>query len=125
MNTISLALKGASNVLFAGLVYYDADGKTHNDMAESIETTDSKVWTIKVKQGQKFTDGTDVKAENFVNAWKQGAKDNRQQDFDGCVNVALPAVTRKDIAGSGNCCDSLILQLAKQKFHGFPSYSKW
>ena len=63
------------DLLFAGLVYYDADGKTHNDMAESIETTDSKVWTIKVKQGQKFTDGTDVKAENFVNAWKQGAKE--------------------------------------------------
>lgn len=63
------------DLLFAGLVYYEADGKTHNDMAESIETTDSKVWTIKVKQGQKFTDGTDVKAENFVNAWKQGAKE--------------------------------------------------
>ena len=63
------------DLLFAGLVYYDAGGKTHNDMAESIETTDSKVWTIKVKQGQKFTDGTEVKAENFVNAWKQGAKD--------------------------------------------------
>lgn len=63
------------DLLFAGLVYYDAGGKTHNDMAESIETTDSKVWTIKVKQGQKFTDGTDVKAENFVNAWKQGAKE--------------------------------------------------
>ena len=63
------------DLLFAGLVYYDAKGATHNDMAESIETTDSKVWTIKVKQGQKFTDGTEVKAENFVNAWKQGAKD--------------------------------------------------
>ena len=63
------------DLLFAGLVYYDAKGATHNDMAESIETKDSKVWTIKVKQGQKFTDGTDVKAENFVNAWKQGAKD--------------------------------------------------
>ncbi len=56
---------------------------------------------------------------------EQGAKDNRQQDFDGCVNVALPADIGKDIAGSGNCCNSLILQLAKQEFHGFPSYSKW
>lgn len=63
------------DLLFAGLVYYDAKGATHNDMAESIETTDSKVWTIKIKKGQKFTDGTEVKAENFVNAWKQGAKE--------------------------------------------------
>lgn len=63
------------DLLFAGLVYYDAKGATHNDMAESIKTTDSKVWTIKVKTGQKFTDGTDVKAANFVDAWKQGAKE--------------------------------------------------
>ena len=56
---------------------------------------------------------------------EQGAKDNRQQDFDGCVNVALPADIGKDIADFGNCCDGLFLQLAKQKFQGFPSYSKW
>ncbi len=61
------------DLIFAGLVYYDADGATHNDMAESITTDDSITWTVKIKSGQKFTDGTDVKSENFVNAWKQGA----------------------------------------------------
>lgn len=62
------------DLLFAGLVYYEADGATHNDMAESVTTDDSITWTVKLKEGQKFSDGTEVKAENFVNAWKAGAK---------------------------------------------------
>lgn len=62
------------DLLFAGLVYYDAEGATHNEMAESIESDDNITWTIKLKSGQKFTDGTDVKASNFVDAWKAGAE---------------------------------------------------
>jgi oligopeptide transport system substrate-binding protein len=56
--------------LFTGLVRYSNDGgKPVNAAAESIDTTDSKVYTIKLKSGMKFHDGTDVKAENFVKAW--------------------------------------------------------
>ncbi|PRQ12272.1 ABC transporter substrate-binding protein [Corynebacterium sp. 13CS0277] len=55
--------------LFAGLMYYDADGKQHEDLAEKIETEDNQTFTITVKKGQKFSDGTEVKAENFVKAW--------------------------------------------------------
>ncbi len=61
------------DLLFAGLVYYDAEGAAHNDVAESIESDDNTVWTVKIKEGQKFSDGTDVKAENFVKAWDYGA----------------------------------------------------
>jgi len=59
--------------LFAGLVYYDADGKAINELAESIETDDAQNYTITVKKGWKFTNGEDVTAESFVNAWKYGA----------------------------------------------------
>lgn len=59
--------------LFAGLVYYTADGSPENDLAESIETDDAQNYTIKVKEGWKFTNGEDVTAESFVNAWKYGA----------------------------------------------------
>ncbi|MCI1642590.1 MAG: ABC transporter substrate-binding protein [Actinomyces sp.] len=62
------------DLIFAGLVYYDADGAAHNEMAESIDTDDNITWTITLKQGQKFSDGTEVKAHNFVDAWKAGAK---------------------------------------------------
>lgn len=61
------------NNLFAGLVYYEADGSWKYDAAESIESTDFINWTVKLKAGQKFTDGTPVKAENFVKAWQWAA----------------------------------------------------
>ncbi|RZL74164.1 MAG: ABC transporter substrate-binding protein, partial [Rhodococcus sp. (in: high G+C Gram-positive bacteria)] len=48
--------------LFAGLVSYDAAGNVHNEVAESIETTDGRTFTVKLKDGWTFTDGTPVTA---------------------------------------------------------------
>src|SRR5699024_4249154 len=59
--------------IFAGLVYYDAEGAPHNDLAESIETDDSITFTIKIREDATFTDGTPVLAHNFVDAWNYGA----------------------------------------------------
>ncbi len=61
------------DALFAGLVYYDATGAAHNEVAESIETDDSQTFTVKLKDGWTFTDGTPVQAHNFVDAWNWGA----------------------------------------------------
>ncbi|WP_080791559.1 peptide ABC transporter substrate-binding protein [Corynebacterium pacaense] len=55
--------------LFAGLVYYTADGAVENEAADSIELEGDKTYRVKLKEGQTFTDGTPVKAENFVNSW--------------------------------------------------------
>ncbi|WP_229400644.1 peptide ABC transporter substrate-binding protein [Micromonospora okii] len=60
--------------LWTGLVEYPNNGGApQNILAESIETTDSKVYKIKIKQNTKFHDGTVVKAKNFVDAWNWGA----------------------------------------------------
>ncbi len=59
--------------IFAGLVYYDATGAPHNDVAESIETEDSQTYTIKIKPGLTFTNGEPVDAQSFVDAWQYGA----------------------------------------------------
>ncbi|MFC5337894.1 peptide ABC transporter substrate-binding protein [Leucobacter denitrificans] len=65
--------------IFAGLVYYDAEGAAHNDVAESIEPNeDSSEFTITLRDDAVFTDGTSVKAENFVKAWNQGASNELQ-----------------------------------------------
>lgn len=70
------------DLIFAGLVYYDAKGAVHNEMAEKIEPNeDSSVWTITLKKGQKFSDGTEVKARNFVEAWKKGASEAMLSSF--------------------------------------------
>jgi oligopeptide transport system substrate-binding protein len=60
--------------LWTGLVAYPNDGGDPvNALAESIETPDSKVYTVKIKKGTKFHDGTEVKAKNFVDAWNWAA----------------------------------------------------
>ena len=61
------------DAMFAGLVYYDEKGAPHNDAAESITTNDNTTYTIKIKSGQKFTNGEPVTADSFVKAWKYGA----------------------------------------------------
>lgn len=61
------------DMTFAGLVYYDAEGATHNEVAESIETDDAQTYTITLEDGWTFTDGTPVQAHNFVDAWNWGA----------------------------------------------------
>jgi oligopeptide transport system substrate-binding protein len=60
--------------MWTGLVDYPNDGGDPvNAVAESIETTDSQKYTIKIKKGTKFHDGTEVKAKNFVDAWNHAA----------------------------------------------------
>ncbi|WP_416977199.1 peptide ABC transporter substrate-binding protein [Streptomyces sp. T028] len=67
------------NSLFTGLVDYDDSGKIVLMNAESIDTTDSKTYTVKLKAGWKFHDGTPVTAESYVKAWNWAANpDNKQ-----------------------------------------------
>ncbi|WP_345712571.1 ABC transporter substrate-binding protein [Kineococcus glutinatus] len=76
--------------IYAGLVYYEADGTASNDLAESIETTDSQNYTITIKPGQTFSDGTPVTAQSFVDAWNFGA---------AAVNAQLSSSFFEPIAG--------------------------
>jgi oligopeptide transport system substrate-binding protein len=60
--------------MWTGLVQYPNDGGAPvNAVAQEINTTDSKVYTIKIKPDTKFHDGTVVKAKNFVDAWNWAA----------------------------------------------------
>ncbi len=73
-NTNELGGSKALDPMFARLIDYKGDSaEPYNLMAESITTTDSKVFDIKIKAGWKFHDGTEVKAKNFVDAWNYSA----------------------------------------------------
>jgi oligopeptide transport system substrate-binding protein len=62
------------DAIFAKLVHYDPEtAKPKNDLAESIDTTDNQNFTVKIKKGRKFHDGTEIKAKNFVDAWNYAA----------------------------------------------------
>ncbi|OMH23393.1 ABC transporter substrate-binding protein [Tersicoccus phoenicis] len=67
-------------MLFEGLRSYDANGKPVNALAESIDTTDSQNWTIKVKQGAKFTNGEPITAKTFVDSWNFAALSTNLQN---------------------------------------------
>lgn len=55
--------------IYAGLVYYDADGETHNEIAESIEANDDNTeYTVTLKE-TTFEDGSPLTAHNFVDTW--------------------------------------------------------
>ncbi|MEV0193561.1 ABC transporter substrate-binding protein [Kitasatospora purpeofusca] len=82
--------------LFAGLIEYDT--KTNEPklrVAESIESPDSKLWTIKLKDGYTFHNGEKVTAQSFVDAWNWGAnQDNAAEGLpffakiDGSADLA-------------------------------------
>jgi oligopeptide transport system substrate-binding protein len=61
--------------IFAGLVYYNADGSMALEAAKSIESDDNQHWTITLNEGQVFSDGTPVTANSFVDAWQYAASD--------------------------------------------------
>jgi oligopeptide transport system substrate-binding protein len=90
----------------AGLVYYDAKGAPHNDLAQSISTSDQTNYTIALKSGQKWSDGSPVTAKNFVDAWNYGALATNAQllssfyaPIDGYAAVSATKPTAKTLSG--------------------------
>jgi oligopeptide transport system substrate-binding protein len=79
--------------IFAGLVSYTAEGEIENDVAESIESEDSQNWTVKIREGLTFSDGSPVTAQSFVDAWNYGANPTNAQGssyfFDNIQGFAL------------------------------------
>ncbi|MEV0974956.1 peptide ABC transporter substrate-binding protein [Microtetraspora glauca] len=72
-NTSSSYSIAVLDTIFDTPVYIDADGKPQMRAAESVTSSDQKVWTIKIKQGQKFSNGEPVTAESFADSWNASA----------------------------------------------------
>ncbi|WP_156725888.1 peptide ABC transporter substrate-binding protein [Streptomyces apocyni] len=70
------------DMIFRGLKRYDPEtGEAEDMVAESIETDDSQNFTVTLKEGWKFSNGEDVTAQSFVDAWNYGAHiDNTQNN---------------------------------------------
>lgn len=64
-----------TDAMFTGLVRYNSDtyAAEMNGVAESIESEDQQTWTIKLKDGWTFHDGSPVTAQSFVDAWNHTA----------------------------------------------------
>ncbi|KRV47053.1 peptide ABC transporter substrate-binding protein [Wenjunlia vitaminophila] len=61
-------------MIFRGLKHYDpVSGKAENMVADSITSSDQRSFTVKLKHGWTFSDGSPVTARSFVDAWNYGA----------------------------------------------------
>lgn len=69
--------------VFSQLVDFDDEGEVVLENAESIETEDSKVWTVTLKDGWTFHNGEAVTAASYVDAWNWAAniKNNQTNSY--------------------------------------------
>lgn len=69
--------EGAQTIrpLFTGLIEYNDETVEieYSGVAESIESEDNVNWTVTLKDGWTFHDGTPVTAQSFVDAWNYTA----------------------------------------------------
>jgi ABC-type transport system substrate-binding protein len=61
------------NALFTPLIEFDQNDEIVYAVAESIESEDNVNWTVTMREGWTFHDGTPVTAQSFVDAWNWGA----------------------------------------------------
>ncbi|MFH8800105.1 ABC transporter substrate-binding protein [Streptomyces sp. NPDC017936] len=62
------------DMIFRNLKRYDPEtGKAEDMLAERIETSDARNYTITVKDGWTFSNGEKVTSKSFVDAWNYGA----------------------------------------------------
>jgi ABC-type transport system substrate-binding protein len=75
------------NSLWTGLVGYSQSGEVeYNGVAESIKSDDNTNWTVTLKDGWTFHDGTPVNAESFVKAWNYTAYSPNAQSGSGYLS---------------------------------------
>jgi peptide/nickel transport system substrate-binding protein/oligopeptide transport system substrate-binding protein len=75
------------NSLWTGLVTYSGEGEvTYEGVAESIESDDNTVWTVTLKDGWTFHDGSPVDAQSFVDAWNYTAYSTNAQGGSGYLS---------------------------------------
>jgi oligopeptide transport system substrate-binding protein len=82
--TNSPEIEGSTIVrlVYTGLIDLDpATGEVVYRIAESIESTDNRSWTIKLKQGYRFHNGEPVDADAFIRAWNFAADPANGQKY--------------------------------------------
>ncbi|WP_025616674.1 peptide ABC transporter substrate-binding protein [Salinispora cortesiana] len=126
--------------LYRGLVKYNAEtGAAENDLAESIESDDQKLWTIKLKDGYTFDNGEPVDADSFIRSWNYaaygpnaqnngyfmkriaGVDDVTSKDPDGDGPEKAPAPKAETMSGLKKVDDLTFTVELSEPFTGFPT----
>jgi peptide/nickel transport system substrate-binding protein/oligopeptide transport system substrate-binding protein len=112
--------------LFAPLVDFDAQHRPRQVAAESIDSPDSRVWTIRLKDGYTFHNGEKVTADNYIDAWNYGAyAPNAQRNsylfsrIAGYADVQSQQPRAKTLAGLRKVDDLAFTVTLSQPFSEF------
>ena len=120
------------DALFTGLVQYDADTTEQSEgVAESIESDDSTTWTITLKDGWTFHDGTPVTSDSFIDAWNFAANSTNAQggsyffaniegyeQLQAAEGAAAPAAT--EMSGLEKVSDTEFTVTLSKPFRQYP-----
>ena len=121
------------DALFTGLVTYDAETSElqYDGVAESIESEDATTWTITLKDGWTFHDGTPVTADSFIQAWNYTANSVNAQgssyffanvegykDLQAAEGAAAPAAT--EMSGLKKVSDTEFTVTLTSPFRQYP-----
>ncbi|MEV5387792.1 ABC transporter substrate-binding protein [Streptomyces sp. NPDC052721] len=118
------------DMIFRGLKKYDPrTGKATDMLARSIDTEDSRNFTVRLKPGWTFSNGEKVTASSFVDAWNYGAslKNNQKNALffgyiDGYdkVHPSGGRQTADTLSGLKVVDDDTFTVRLNQKFSTFP-----
>ncbi|MDN3263203.1 ABC transporter substrate-binding protein [Streptomyces sp. CSDS2] len=118
------------DMIFRGLKRYDPKtGKARDWLARSIETRDSRTFTVRLKNGWIFSNGEKVTARSFVDAWNYGAslRNNQKNAYffgyiDGYDEVHPRSGRQRadTLSGLKVVDDHTFTVRLNQKFSGFP-----
>ena len=108
------------DLLFSRLVSFDKDGKASNEVAESITPNDDATqYTIKIKSGWKFTDGTPVTAESFTKAWSYVANAKNAQKCSSFFSAIVSRSISSAICGIFAARSSHLLRFSAARSGAF------
>ncbi|NGM13912.1 ABC transporter substrate-binding protein [Verrucosispora sp. WMMA2044] len=126
--------------LYRGLVKYNAEtSAVEMDLAESVDSTDQKLWTIKLKSGYTFDNGEPVNADAFLRSWNYaaygpnaqnngyfmkriaGKADVAPADPDGEGPKEAPKPTAETMSGLKKVDDLTFTVELDAPFSGFPT----
>jgi peptide/nickel transport system substrate-binding protein/oligopeptide transport system substrate-binding protein len=99
---LNSAVDGGNMILFAFdcLLNIDKDNKVIPGAAESYDVSeDGLKWTFHLRSGLKWSDGSDLTAEDFVYSWKRVADPNTAAPY---AETVLGMVKGYDEAAAGN-----------------------
>lgn len=92
--------------VFTPLTFLDEDGELSYLQAESVESEDDIVWTITLRDGWTFHDGTPVTAQDYVDSWNvvaygPNAFENSGQlaNIEGFADVSADEPETEEMSG--------------------------